>query len=71
MNLINGKIVGDSDAWETERDLYPGICETLSKQPLDADTVIAACDEFVSGLTFSEYADLFTELNISREAAEA
>jgi hypothetical protein len=70
MNLINGKIVDDKEAWETESNLYPLICETLSKPPLDVNTVISACDEFVSGLTFSKYADLFARLNISREAAE-
>jgi hypothetical protein len=70
MNLINGKTVGDTEAWETESDLYPRICETLSKPPLDVNTVISACDKFVNGLTFSEYADLFEKLNISREAAE-
>ncbi|MDR1003314.1 MAG: acyl-CoA reductase [Oscillospiraceae bacterium] len=71
MNLINGKIVDDTAAWQIESDLYPRICETLSKPKLDVNTVISACDEFVSGLTFDQYAALFEQLGITREAAEA
>jgi hypothetical protein len=71
MNLINGKLLNDEKAWEIESDLYPRICETLSKPALDIETVISACDEFVNGLNFEDYAELFSELGISKEAAEA
>jgi hypothetical protein len=71
LNLINGKIVDDKTAWEIESDLYPSICATLSKPPLDAETVIEACDRFVNALNFEDYAEIFAELEITKEAAES
>jgi hypothetical protein len=71
MNLINGKIVDDAEAWAIESDLYPRICDTLSRSPLDVNTVISACDEFVKGLNFEEYEAVFKELEFSQEAAQS
>jgi hypothetical protein len=70
LNLINGKIVDDETAWEIESDLYPRICSTLLKPTLDAKTVISACDKFVNELNFDDYADVFAELEITKETAE-
>jgi hypothetical protein len=71
MNLINGKITDNTTAWQIKSDLYPLIINTLSKPPLDTEIVISACDEFVTGLTYEAYADLFAELDLSKEIAEA
>jgi hypothetical protein len=71
LNLINGKLLCDDIAWEIESDLYPRIIKTLKKPPLDIEAVIDACDEFVNGLNFDEYSDIFAQLEISKESAES
>jgi hypothetical protein len=70
MNLIGGKIVDDTTAWDIEDDLYPLLCQTLSKPALDVDIVIETCDRFVENLSFDEYEQTFIELGITKETAE-
>ena len=69
MNLVNGEILGAKECDVVLEKLEQYILNTLSKERLSSEKVIAACGKVASELDVSEYMDIIQELGIDEALA--
>jgi len=70
MNLVNGKIINETECDTVLENIEEMIKTTLRKPPLDVNTVIKACDYFVNNIESLEIIKKLPELGISQPLVE-
>ena len=65
MNLVNGKIISDSECDSVLEHIDEMILNTLNKPPLDVDLVINACDTIVKNMESLEVVKRLPEFGVS------
>lgn len=71
MNLVKGEILNVKECDGILEKLDQHILNTLSRERLSAETVIAACHKVVTGLDEAEYTGAMTELGIDEALSKA